>query len=325
MKLLVTGPFDGQVESGLVGRGFEIDHHGPNISQAELKEAIADADGYVFGGNEKLTAEALEQAAKLRVIVFLGDQPEIFIGPGVAQNLENRGIRMDTTPGTATNAVADMACALVMASLRRVPYLTEEVRAGRWPNFTGTELVGNTIGVYGMGKIGYALVKRLMCFEPQAVLYSDIVRSERSEEDFGARRVEPDRLFAESDVLSVHTGLTPETKGIVGEELLRRMKPTAVLVNAARAAIVDARALRKALSEGWLACAAFDGYYVEGPEFMELGPERDPYGLLQMRDRFFVTSHQGFNTVETLRRASETAAEKLVSFFSASGPEERAA
>jgi D-3-phosphoglycerate dehydrogenase len=196
--------------------------------------------------------------------------------------------------------------------------VTQGVREHEWPGITGGELAGKVIGVYGMGKIGYTVIKRLAGFELSKVLYYDVVRSERAEQDFSAERVDLERAFAESDVVSIHAPLNPATRDSVGEKLLRMMKPTAVLVNTARAAIVQPDALRTALEGEWIRCAAFDGYYIEGPELMALSDDQDPYGLLRLRDRFFVTSHQGFNTQEAVRRASEMAADKLISFFGVS-------
>jgi D-3-phosphoglycerate dehydrogenase len=206
-----------------------------------------------------------------------------------------------------------MTCGLILSALRLIPHQTAEVRAFRWPNCTGGELAGKTLGIYGMGKIGYTAAKRLSGFDLGAILYSDVIRSERGEQDLGAQRAGLDALFSCSDALSIHAPLTPQTEGVVGLDLLRRMKRTSVLVNTARAGIVDPSALRKALAEGRPACAAFDGYYTEG---IDLTNElEDPYGLLCMGDRFFATSHQGFNTRESLRKASEEAVRKVCQYL----------
>ena len=316
MKLLITGPFDDDVAAEMFSAGAELVRIDP--AEDDLVEvALRDADGYVLGGQETVTREMVENAARLRSIVFLGEQPDTFLGPGVKELLAERGISLESTPGSATNAVAEMACALILCGLRRIPFLVGETRRFRWPTLTGEELCGSTIGIYGMGKIGYTVVERLVGFEFETVLYSDVVPSTRAESDFGAQRVELSELFSQSDVVSLHAPLTPETEGSIGDYLLGLMRPWAVLVNTARAGIVDPHSLRRALSEGWLYAAAFDGYYLEGSRYLS---GDDPYGLLEMRDRFFLTSHQAFNTRGAIRRASEMALEKLTPLFAGSVP-----
>lgn len=315
MKVLITGPFDEEIASHMATEGFDIIRHPANVSQEDLKGAIHGVEAYILGGNEKLTGEILDAADSLKMIVFLGEQFETFMAAGVKGILQDRCIVLESTPGVSTNAVAEMACSLIFSCLRRIPYMVQSVQSFSWPEITGQELAGKTLGIYGMGRIGYTVVKRLGGFDIAKVLYSDVTRSARGEEDLAAQRVELAQLFAESDVLSIHVPLSDQTKDQVGEDLLQRMKRTSVLVNTARPGIVRADALRRALQEEWFACAAFDGYYVEGAEFEGLRPEGDHYGLLAMHDRFFVTSHQAFNTVQALKNASEASAAKLSSFF----------
>ncbi|MHB0913107.1 MAG: NAD(P)-dependent oxidoreductase [Armatimonadota bacterium] len=280
-NILITGPFDDEIIADLEGRGFDVSHASGNLSEEELAEALGDADAYVLGGSELLTGAVAERAKRLKIVVFPGVQPETYLSDGAKEALERRGIRMEVAPGGSTNAVAELACALILGTLRRVPFLTREVQDRFWPYATGRELHGKVLGVYGMGKIGYTLVERLSGFDLK-VLYYDVVQAGEAERNFGVERVELPRLFAESDAVSIHASLTPETEGSVGEELLSSMKPDAVLVNTARPGIVQPNALHKALEGGWLAAAAFDGYYVEGWNFMQMG-ESDPYGLLGMR------------------------------------------
>lgn len=314
-KLLITGPFDSNAERKLSDNGFTIIHLDANAGKDDLESAILDADAYILGGNEMLTADLINKAENLCIIVFIGQQPETFMEADMKKVLEIKGIILESTPGASTNAVAEMACALILSAMRRIPYLTSQVRMFKWPSITGQELSGKVIGIYGMGRIGYTVAKRLKSFDVSRIIYSDVVRSERGEADLGAVRVPIEQLFGESDIVSLHSPLTSETKGIINEDLLHRMKSTAVLANTARAGIVDPNALYKALRENWISCAAFDGYYIEGPQFMDLSSHGDPYRLLEFTDKFFVTSHQGFNTDAALRTESDMASEKLISFF----------
>ena len=324
-RILISGPFNHRVMKDLQGKGFEVVRCPANVSTDELTRGLSGADGYILGGNEKLTADVVNRAEKLGVIVFLGEQPETFIGPDVKALLDDRGIPLEIIEAVSTNAVAEFTCGLILAALRRIPFLVRAVQDGEWPTYTGEELAGKTLGICGMGKIGYVVVKRLSGFDLSQVLYYDIVRAERAEEDFRVKRVNLDQLFAESDIVSIHTPLMPETRGMIGEDLLRRMRPAAVLVNTARPQVVDPDALSRILEERRIACAAFDGYYFEGPEFIECARKEDPYGLLYMRDRFFVTSHQGFNAQNSIRQSSEKAAGRIVGFFAESRRRTRAA
>lgn len=322
---LITGPFSQQEKKRLQNAGFEVVRCPANTTPGDLCDTLSEIDVYILNGNEKLTAGMVERAQNLKLIVFPGVQPETFMESGAAEALERRGIPLETLKGISTNAVAELACGLILSSLRRVPFLVRAVQDGDWPVYTGEELAGKVLGICGMGKIGYTVAERLAGFKPSRVLYYDIVRAEKAEADLGAEKVDLQTLFAESDVVSIHTPLMPETRGMIGEALLRSMKPSAVLVNTARPQIVDPVALRQVLEDWRIACAAFDGYYVEGPEFIEQMGTRDPYGLIEMHDRFFVTSHQGFNTQSAIREASRQAVDKVLAFFGEAETIERAA
>ncbi len=320
LSLLVTGPFDEVMLDHLWDNGFVVIRAGANLSASELKEAIADVDGYVLGGNETLTTDVLECAKTLRIIVLSGQQSQTLIDDDVIRMLGEAHIKLENTPGISTDAVADMACGLILCSMRKLPYLVQGVQSYDWPDYTGAEIAGKTLGIYGMGKIGYSVAERMSNFRMGGLLYTDTASSNQAEASLGARRVDLQDLCTQSDILSIHAPFTLQTEGIISHDLLHRMKHTAVLINTARAGIVDPGALRRALAQGWLSCAAFDGYYVEGTDLMSIGLNGDPYGLLEMRDKFFATSHQGFNTRAVVRKASEDAAKIICSFFSCNKP-----
>ena len=170
-----------------------------------------------------------------------------------------RGVPVGNTPGVLTESTADLTLALILAVMRRLPAGAAAVHAGEWltwePSFLlGRDLHGATVGIVGPGRIGRAVARRL--------------------EGFRARVLEAGRgddlrpLLARSDVVTLHCPLTDETRGLIGEEALRSMKPTAYLVNTARGPLVDTAALRRALDEGWIAGAALD---VTDPEPLPSG------------------------------------------------------
>jgi D-3-phosphoglycerate dehydrogenase len=158
--------------------------------------------------------------------------------------------------------VADLAVALILTSLRNIVEGDRIVRAGQWIQPLGRELRGLTVGVVGTGLIGREVIKRLAGFEPRLVAY-DVVQSPEVIERYAVRYLSLDELLANSDVVTLHAPLLPETRGLIGERALALIKPTAYLVNTARGPLIDERALAAALASGRLAGAALDVFEVE--------------------------------------------------------------
>jgi len=172
-----------------------------------------------------------------------------------------RGVYVTNTPGVLTEATAEHTWALILALARRVVEADYFVRWGEWRRLgtawhptmlLGVELQGKTLGVVGAGRIGSRVAEIAKAFGMR-VIYYDVVRNKALEERVGAEYVDLERLLEESDIVTLHTPLTPETKHMINEERLKRMKRTALLVNTARGAVVDTEALVKALREGWIA------------------------------------------------------------------------
>jgi len=191
-----------------------------------------------------------------------------------------RGIVVTNTPDVLTETTADFAWALLMAAARRVVEADHYARSGQWKAWKwdllwGLDVHGKTLGVLGFGRIGRAVARRAGGFGMR-VLYHDAQRPEPAvERELRATYTDPDTVFRESDFVTVHTPLMPETRHLVNEAALRKMKKTAILVNAARGPIVDEAALVRALSESWIAGAGLDVFEEE--------PKIHP-GLLPLRN-----------------------------------------
>jgi len=191
-----------------------------------------------------------------------------------------RGVRVGNTPGVLTDATADIAVTLLLAAARRVTEAASDARAGHWLTWEplgwlGLDLVGRTVGIVGMGRIGFATAKRLHHGWGMRVLYTKRGGPHpQAEFQLGARRVDFDELLTESDFVSVHVDLNDSTKGLFGAEQFRKMKSTAVFVNTARGALVDHTALAEALRTGKIFAAGLD---VTDPE--PLGPDHELYRL----------------------------------------------
>jgi glyoxylate reductase len=218
-----------------------------------------------------------------------------------------RGIAVGNTPDVLTQTTADAAFTLMLASARKVVEAWRAVQEGRWRtwhplHFLGQDIYGATLGIVGMGRIGFEVARRGRGFDME-VLYSDIVRREDLEALLPMTYVDMDSLLERSDFVSLHTVLDDSTYHLIGEAELAKMKPTSVLVNAARGPIVDPRALYEALRDGGIAAAGLD---VTEPEPI---PVDDP--LLTL-DNCLVVPHIASASVSTRSEMSRIAAQNLI-------------
>jgi glyoxylate reductase len=168
-----------------------------------------------------------------------------------------RGICVGNTPGVLTDATADMAFCLLIGAARRPVEGHAYTLLSQWKTWEplghlGQDLFGRTVGVIGMGRIGFALARRCRFGWDMQVLYHDVMPSEKAERELGARRVDLDMLLRESDFVSLHTDLNEQTRGMIGREQFQKMKRSAVLINTARGPLVDQKALAEALRAGIL-------------------------------------------------------------------------
>jgi glyoxylate reductase len=201
----------------------------------------------------------------------LGAEPGLKVVANVAVGYNNidmeaarrRGIVVTNTPDVLTETTADFAWTLLMAAARRVVEADQYARSGQWRHWQfdllwGTDVHGKTLGVLGFGRIGRAVARRALGFGMR-VLYQDAARADAStEQELRATYADKARVLREADFVTLHTPLLPETHHLIDETALRMMKPTAILINAARGPIVDEAALVRALSEGWIAGAGLD-------------------------------------------------------------------
>ena len=251
---------------------------------SELRERAAGVEGLLCLLTERIDAELLDAAPHLRVVSnYAVGTDNVDLEACAA-----RGIAVGRTPDVLTDATADLAWALILASVRRLPEAAAAVRAGEWRTFEatrwlGSTLAGKTLGIVGFGRIGQAVARRAEGFGMEVV------------------HTMPD-LLATADVVSLHCPLTPETRGLIGAGALAQMKPTAHLVNTARGPIVDHAALADALHAGRIAGAALD---VTDPEPL---PSNHP--LLQAPN-LLVVPHIGSATLEARSAMTEIAVANL--------------
>jgi D-3-phosphoglycerate dehydrogenase len=202
------------------------------------------------------------------------------------------GVVVTNTPGASTTSVAELTIGLLLAAARNIALHDRKVRTGEWRHEAGFELRGKTLGVVGLGLIGQEVARLGKALEMRTVGWS-FRRNESRAASLGVELVELDDLFREADAVTLHVRSTPESRGLVGRRELRLMKRTAVLVNTARAAVVDRTALLEALSEGWIAGAGLD-VFDEEPL-----PAENPWSRLE---NVVLSPHVGWVTREASAR-----------------------
>jgi len=272
---------------------------------ADDDELVERADGaeVVLCCWARIGAAALERLPRLRMVSLAATGVDTVDVEAAAR----RGVVVCRVPAYATNAVAELAVGLMLAVKRRIAYADRFFRQERrrdWDRFLGGELCGSTLGVVGTGAIGQRVARLGRAFG-MTVLAHDVVRCEPLVEETGAEYLPLNRLFAESDVVSLHAPLTPETAHMVDAPLLARMPGHAVLVNTARAGLVDQGALHEALAGGAIAGAGLDVLDLD---------DASAAGLFAM-DNVVLTPHIGFNTGEASANLAAVCTDNAVRFL----------
>ena len=267
-----------------------------------LAAALKDADGAI-GASVKITPEMLD-GSRVRALSTISVGYDQFDVP----DLTKRGIVLAHTPDVLTESTADTVFSLILASARRVVELADWVRAGHWkgsigPAQYGAEVQGKTLGIVGLGRIGGAVARRAALGFNMQVLYTNRSPNEAAERNYGARRVELDELLACSDFVCLQVPLTPATRHLIGAEQLKKMKRSAILINASRGATVDEQALIAALEAGTIHGAGLDVFEREPV---------DPASPLLRMPNVVALPHIGSATHETRHAMARCAAENLV-------------
>jgi glyoxylate reductase len=302
--ILLTHPLPSDWIASLAGRVNLI--VGPDEKPgwaANLLEALPQADGILSLLTARVDESLLEKTPRLRVVSNMAvgvDNIDI-------NACTKRGIPVGNTPGAMTDATADLTMSLLLAAARKLPESSRDAREGRWLTWSptgwlGSDLRGATLGIIGLGKIGRAVAERARGFGLRLVYWGP-AQSPEDEAQTGARYVSLDELLFVSDFVTLHCPLNDSTRGLIGESALRKMKPTAILINASRGPVVDTAALARALSEGWIASAALD---VTDPE--PLPPSHALYAL----PNCLILPHIGSATHGTRKRMAEMACENLL-------------
>jgi len=264
-----------------------------------LRDALVDAAALIVRSETKVTAELLAAAPKLRVVARAGigtDNIDV-------EEATRRGIPVLTAPGANSTSAAEHALALMLALARRVPWAHASVAEGKWERraFEGTELRGKTLGILGLGRIGTMVAKLAQAFGMNVVALDPYVVAAHAL-SLSVELLPLETVLARADVISLHLALTDDTRHLLNTERLRAMKKTAVVVNTARGALIDDRALVRALQDGQIAGAALDVFETEPL------PADSP---LRGAPNLILTPHLGASTKEAQTRVAIEIAEAV--------------
>ena len=225
------------------------------ISAEEIVAQIADYDGLVVRSRTKATADIINAGEKLKVIGRAGagvDNIDVDTATG-------KKVVVMNTPGGNTIAAAEHTIAMLLSALRNIPRAYKAMLEGRWDKklYTGNEIFGKTIGVVGVGKIGVEVVKRLKAFEAKIIIYDPFVDADMASK-MGTEKVELDDLLKKSDIITIHTPITKETRGLFSKNEFAQMKKGVIIVNTSRSGIIETGALVEALKSEKVLGAGLD-------------------------------------------------------------------
>jgi glyoxylate reductase len=282
------------------------------LSKAELAENAKGCDALITLITDTVNGELLDA---------IGPQCKVVANYAVGFNnfdvaaATQRGVILTNTPGVLDDATATHAFTLLLATARRIAEADKYVRDGKWKGwapmfFIGMDVDRKTLGIAGMGRIGSNIARKAKGFDMK-IIYADARRNLQVEKELGAIYVDKETLLKESDFLTLHVPLIPETHHYIGEKELRLMKKTAVLVNASRGPVVDEKALLKALQEKQIWGAGLDVFENE-PEIVS--------GLTEL-DNVIVVPHIASATIETRINMGKIAVNNVINVLNGQPPE----
>jgi D-3-phosphoglycerate dehydrogenase len=303
MRILVC---DGLEKTGVdilaSAPGFAVDER-PDIGAEELCQAVGEYDGLIVRSKTRVTAEVIERAARLKVVGRAGTGVDNI---DVAAATRRGVVVMNAAAGN-TVTTAEHTFAMLMALARQIPQAVTSTKSGRWEKnrFLGVELMGKTLGIIGMGRIGSTVASRARAFGMNVVAYDPYFTSEAAR-DLGIERVTLVELFSLSHFITLHTPLTEETRGIIDRAAIEKMMPGVRLINCARGGLIDEQALIDAIRDGKVAGAALDVFE------REPAPADSP--LLAL-DQVITTPHLGASTQEAQLGVATMIAEQVLDFL----------
>ncbi len=297
MRVLVSDPL---AEEGIrrLETAAEVDVI-TNLSQEELIERIKGYDALVIRSGTKVTADVINAADRLKVIARAG----VGVDNVDVDAATKKGIIVVNAPGGNTISAAEHTIAMMLALARNIPQAHASVRRGEWnrKKYTGVEVYNKTLGIIGLGRIGTEVAKRMKAFGMRILAYDPFITESKAAE-LGIKLASLEEIYRESDFITVHTPLTPETRNMIDEPQIKLMKPTVRIINCARGGIINEAALAKAVAENRIAGAAVDVYTKEPP----VG------NPLLEQEKIITTPHLGASTAEAQINVALAVADQII-------------
>ena len=301
MKVLISDKISESAIEIFKQNNIKVDYK-PGINAQELEAIIDKYDGLAIRSSTKVTKEILEKGKNLKIVGRAGIGTDNIDKKAATQ----RGIIVMNTPFGNAVTTAEHAIALMMSLVRMIPSADYSTQKGKWEKsaFSGTEVTNKILGLIGCGNIGSIVASRAIGLKMKVIVYDPFLNEEKAKE-IGVQKVELDQLLNLSDIISLHTPLTKETKNIISADAINQMKKGARLINCARGGLVDEHACRAALDTNHLAGAAFDVFVEE--------PATD--NILFNSPNFIATPHLGASTKEAQENVAIQIAEQISNYL----------
>lgn len=309
MKVLITsnsfGKFDPKPKAFMESLGWEVVgnryHH--IMNEEEMMGEVAGVDAIILG-SDIVSKKVLDKADSLKIISRYG----VGIDNIDLEECEKRGIKVTVTRNCNTEAVADYTVGLMLATIRHICNVDKNLKAGVWQKETGLDLCHKTVGVVGLGAIGRQVIKRLKGFDCKILGYDKFLDENYCKEN-DITVMEPEEIFKQADVITLHVPGNPDGTPMIGEKELASMNENTILINTARGLLVDEKALIEALKEHKIY-----GYGTDVPS-----GEADEIEAIKKRfeglDNVVLSPHTAAVTVEAVNKMTNTAVDHILEFF----------
>ncbi|MFH0889113.1 MAG: hydroxyacid dehydrogenase [Planctomycetota bacterium] len=305
MKVLICDKIDNAAIEKMRKNGLTVDDKS-GITPQDLLQIVGDCEILVIRSATKATKDVIEKGKKLKLIVRGG----VGMDNIDAEAAKKANIRVENTPEASSISVAELTIGMMFALARKIHIADSTMKQGKWEKkrLEGTELYKKTLGLIGIGRIGFEVAKRANALGMTIIAYDPYLKTIPAQiTQLGIKMMlSLDEIYKQSDYISIHTPKTPETKNMINKSSIAKMKKTAFIINCARGGIINEQDLAEALKAGTIAGAAIDVYEKE--------PILPDNPLIALGEKILLTPHLGASSVEGQGRVGDAVAEKLIDF-----------
>ena len=302
MRVLVASNIAEDAIELMRKEGLDVDVRA-GISEEELENIIGEYDALIVRSSPKVTKEIIEKGKNLKIIGRAGVGVDNIDLEAATQH----GIVVVNAPGGNTISTAELTIGMIIAAARKIPQADRSVKDGKWERrkFVGVELRGKTLGVIGLGRVGYEVARRAKAFDMNVIAYDPYISEDRARE-IGVKLVSFEELIEKSDIITIHVPKTKDTENMISEREFEKMKDGVIIINCARGGIVNEQALVKAIKSGKVYAAALDVYSKEPP---------DKDNELLKLENVITTPHIGASTREAQKNVGLIIAEDIINMY----------